>query len=47
MADFFAVSLIFFAISGLFLSRGKKSVKGRGKWFILAGIVVVVVFWLV
>ena len=45
MADFFAVSLIFFAVSGLFLSKGKKSIKGRGKWILLAGFLVPVIIF--
>ncbi|MCG8699081.1 MAG: PepSY-associated TM helix domain-containing protein [Bacteroidales bacterium] len=44
MADFLAVTLVFFAISGMFLTRGKKSIRGRGKWFVVAGIVVVLLF---
>lgn len=44
IADFLAVALIFFAISGLFLSRGKKSISGRGKWFMLAGIAIILLF---
>lgn len=39
-ADFFAVSLIFFAISGMFLSKGKKGLMGRGKWLVFAGIAI-------
>ena len=39
-ADFFAISLIFFAISGMFLTKGKKSLMGRGKWLVLAGIAI-------
>lgn len=44
MADFFAVSLIFFAISGLFITSRKNGVLGRGKWYLLAGIAIPVLF---
>ncbi len=40
MGDFFAVSLIFFAISGLFMVRGKNSVLKRGKWYLIAGLLI-------
>jgi uncharacterized protein len=45
-ADFFAVSLIFLAISGLFIVQGKNGFLRRGVWIMIAGIVVVVIyFW--
>lgn len=44
MADFFAVSLIFFAISGLFMVKGKYGLRGRGKWYLLAGILIPVLY---
>ena len=40
MGDFFAISLAFFAISGLFLVKGKNGLKGRGKWLLLIGILI-------
>jgi hypothetical protein len=40
VADFFAVSLLFLAVSGLFMVKGKKGVSGSGKWFLLAGLLV-------
>jgi uncharacterized protein len=43
-ANFFAGSLIFLAISGLFIVQGKHGFKKRGIWFMLAGIMVVVIF---
>jgi uncharacterized protein len=43
-ADFFAGSLIFLALSGLFMVRGKNSIARNGKWYVLAGIVLVVVY---
>ena len=44
MADFFAVSLIFFAVSGLFMVKGKKGMTGRGKWFLLIGLLIPVIY---
>lgn len=44
MADFFAVSLIFFALSGLFMVRGRKGLAGRGKWFLLVGVLIPVCY---
>lgn len=40
MADLFAVSLIFFAVSGLLIVKGKKGIAGRGKWYLLAGLLI-------
>lgn len=44
VADFFAVSLIFLALSGLFIVKGKHGIAGRGKWYLLAGLLVPVVY---
>lgn len=44
VADFFAFSLIFLALSGLFIIPGKKGLAGRGKWFLAAGIIIPVLF---
>lgn len=44
MGDIFAGSLIFFALSGLFMLRGKNGLAGRGKWFLLAGILIPVIY---
>lgn len=44
MGDFFAISLVFFAISGLFMVKGKKGIKGRGKWYLLVGLAIPVVY---
>jgi hypothetical protein len=43
-SDIFAVALILIAISGLFILRGKKGIKGRGAWLTIAGILVPVIF---
>ena len=44
MADFFAVSLIFFALSGLLMVKGRKGLAGRGKWFLIAGLLIPVLY---
>ncbi len=44
-ADLFAGSLIFLAISGLFLVRGKNGFIQRGIWIMLAGMVVLVLYF--
>ncbi len=43
-ADFFSICLIFLAISGLFMVKGKNGLRKRGIWIMLAGIILVVVF---
>jgi len=44
IADLFAVALTFLAISGLFMIKGKKGFKGRGKWLTSIGIVIPIIF---
>lgn len=44
MADLFAVSLLFLALSGLFMVRGRKGLAGRGKWYLVAGLLIPVVY---
>lgn len=44
MADLFAASLIFFALSGLVMVRGKKSLSGSGKWYLIAGLLIPVLY---
>ena len=44
MGDLFAFSLIFFAISGVLMVRGKHSVLRRGKWFLLIGILIPILY---
>lgn len=46
IADLFALSLIYLAVSGLFMLKGKNGFKGRGKWFFVGGILLPIVFWL-
>ena len=36
-ADLYAVLLVFMAISGTLVLRGRTGLSGRGKWFVLAG----------
>lgn len=38
IADIFAVMLIVISITGLFILKGKKGITGRGKWWVLAGL---------
>lgn len=46
-ADFFAFGMIFLALSGIFMVRGKKGLTGSGKWYLLAGFVLLILYvWL-
>ena len=44
VADTFALSLILLAVTGLFMIKGKKGIKGRGKWLTLLGILIPLLF---
>jgi hypothetical protein len=44
VADLYAVALLFLAISGLFVIKGKKGIKGRGGWLTAIGIAVPIFF---
>jgi hypothetical protein len=44
MADLFAFALIFFAVSGLLIVKGRKGLAGSGKWYLLAGIIIPVLY---
>lgn len=44
MADIFAISLIFFAISGLFIVSRKYGIMGRGKWFLIVGVLIPIIY---
>lgn len=46
MADIFAVVMIIFALSGMFMVPGKKGIAGRGKWLLLIGILLPFLFFL-
>lgn len=43
-ADIYAIALAFLAISGMLVIKGKKGIKGRGKWLIALGILLPVIF---
>ena len=46
-ADFFALALIFLALSGMIMVRGKKGIAGRGLWYVLSGVALVILYiWL-
>jgi hypothetical protein len=44
VADFYAVSLIFLAVSGVVIVRGKRGLAGVGKWYLIAGLLAPVVY---
>lgn len=44
IADIFAAGLIFLAITGLFMNKGKNGIKGRGKWLALIGLLIPIIF---
>jgi len=46
VADFYAGSLILLAITGLFIVKGKKGIAGSGKWYLIIGILIPVLFGL-
>jgi hypothetical protein len=43
-ADIYAVALLLLALSGILILRGSRGLEGRGKWLVLAGLVVPLVF---
>lgn len=47
IADIFSVALIFLALSGLFILKGKNGIKGRGAWLTLFGILIPLIFWVI
>ncbi|MDL2222796.1 PepSY-associated TM helix domain-containing protein [Bacteroidales bacterium OttesenSCG-928-M11] len=44
MGDLFAFSLIFFAISGLFMVKGKHGIRQRGKWYLIVGLLIPILY---
>lgn len=46
VADIFAVALIFLAISGLLMIKGRKGITGRGAWLTALGILIPILFYL-
>ncbi len=43
-SDIYAAGLIIIAVTGLFILRGKKGIKGRGAWLTAMGILVPLIF---
>lgn len=43
-ADFYAGALIYLALSGLFMVRGRNSLAHKGKWYVVAGVVLVLLY---
>jgi len=46
VADGFAGSLILLAITGLFMVKGKRGLAGSGKWYLIIGILIPILFGL-
>jgi hypothetical protein len=44
VADVFAASLIFLALSGLFIVKGKRGLAGSGKWWLIAGLAIPIAY---
>ncbi len=44
VADVFAFLLLFLAVSGIVILKGRTGLGGRGKWFVLAGLAIPVAF---
>lgn len=44
IADAFAFGLIFLAVTGLFMLKGKNGITGRGKWLTIAGVLIPILF---
>lgn len=44
VADVFAVALMFLAITGMTMMKGDRGLRGRGKWFVGAGLLIPVGF---
>jgi hypothetical protein len=42
-SDIFAFSLMILAITGLFILKGKKGIRGRGAWLSIAGILIPII----
>jgi len=47
VADLFAVALLFLAITGLFMIKGKNGITGRGAWLAAIGILIPVAFLII
>jgi len=44
IADIFAAALIFLTVSGLFLTSKKSGLRGRGKWYLIIGILIPILY---
>ncbi|MCP4216593.1 MAG: hypothetical protein GY765_18220 [bacterium] len=44
VADIYAVGLFLLALTGLFVLKGKNGFAGRGKWLVIAGVALPIVF---
>jgi len=44
LADVYAVALLLLALSGIIILRGPRGLGGRGKWLVLAGLVIPLLF---
>ncbi len=45
IADLFAVALMFLALTGLFILKGKNGITGRGAWLTAIGFLIPLIFW--
>jgi hypothetical protein len=46
-ADLYAICMILLATTGIFVLRGKKGLKGRGKWLVTVGFIIPIIFLIV
>jgi len=46
VADFYAGSLILLALTGLFMVKGKRGIAGSGKWYLLIGLLIPIIYGL-
>jgi hypothetical protein len=46
-SDAYSIALIALAITGLFVLKGKKGIKGRGAWLTIAGVLIPIIYLLV
>ena len=47
IADLYSVSLMFLAISGLFIIKGKNGITGRGAWLTSIGIIIPILYCII
>ena len=47
VADAYAALLLLLAVTGMFVLKGKKGFSGRGKWWVLAGLLLPIAFLIV